>query len=343
MSGVSATVRQATEADLPALRALWEEFEHEVPEPPHRFEPLDEEWPEIPEYVSRHLALLAEHDGRPVGYALARLDKPALCYLSDLYVRREARRLGVAKALLAAVAAWGAENGAATMTLEVLTSNVAARAIYERLGFVEESRNLFAPLEQLARRVAPGEPKPSFGSIHVQTDDAAAVARAVEQTVPRLPGGSRGSVVAPTRNGWTAVYDELCDREPEMLRRLARELSDRMGAIVLVLAVEAEAVVRYVLLERGMIVDEYASVPEYHGRLPPGDVIALGANPTVVARLTGADPRLVRAVARTGSSVGELPPPRELLAELARVLGVEGATHGYADARTIPGATPIDR
>ena len=38
----------------------------------------------------------------------------------------------------------------------------------------------------------------------------------------------RGSVVVPPRNGWTAVYDELCDREPAMLRRLALELSNRM-------------------------------------------------------------------------------------------------------------------
>ena len=34
-------------------------------------------------------------------------------------------------------------------------------------------------------------------------------------------------------------------------------------------------------------------MPEYHGPLPPGDVIALGANPTVLARLTGADPARV--------------------------------------------------
>src|SRR3712207_7166601 len=40
------------------------------------------------------------------------------------------------------------------------------------------------------------------------------------------------------REGWTSVYDELCDREPEMLRRLSRELSDRMGAFVIALSAE---------------------------------------------------------------------------------------------------------
>ncbi len=41
-----------------------------------------------------------------------------------------------------------------------------------------------------------------------------------------------------------------------------------------------------ILFERGRIVDEYLSVPEFYGPLPPGDVVGLAANPTVVARLT---------------------------------------------------------
>ena len=63
-------------------------------------------------------------------------------------------------------------------------------------------------------------------------------------------------------------------------------------------------------------------MPEYFGELPPGDVVALAANPTVAHRLTGADPGQLRAVARTASSPDELPPPDELYAQLAGVLGV---------------------
>ena len=51
--------------------------------------------------------------------------------------------------------------------------------------------------------------------------------------------------------------------------------------------------------------------------------LSLAANPTLVARLTGADPARVRAVARVASSPSELPPPRELLAELASVMNLE--------------------
>jgi hypothetical protein len=87
--------------------------------------------------------------------------------------------------------------------------------------------------------------------------------------------------------------------------------------------------VHYTLLDRGGVVDEYVSVPAYHGPLPPGDVIALGANPTVVSRLTGADPARVREVARTAASTAELPPALELLADIAGVLGIVEATHGW--------------
>lgn len=211
-----------------------------------------------------------------------------------------------------------------------------------RAGFTEVARVLQAPLEALESHVGASK-EPSFGSIHVQTDDVDAVVRAVRQFVPRLPGGSQGSVVLPPRDGWTSTYDELTDREPEMLRRLARELSDRMGAFVLVTGLEEGRVVRYVALERGRVVDEYLSVPEHYGPLPSGEVIALGANPRLMSRLTGADADAVRATARTGKAPEELAPAQELLAELARLFGVPHAAHGYPEALTEPDALAIPR
>jgi hypothetical protein len=228
-----------------------------------------------------------------------------------------------------------------TERVVVETSHDAGEA-WIRAGFTEKARILEAPVDLIERLLA-GAKEPSFGSVHVQTDDVEAVVRAVRQFVPRLPGGSEGSVVAPPRNGWTAVYDELCDREPEMLRRLARELSDRMGAVVLQIGVEEGAVVRFALLERGRVMDEYLSVPEYHGPLPPGDVIGLGANPTVVARLTGADAAEVRRVVRTANRIEDLPPAAELVAAVAAVLGVNGADHGYAAALALDDALALAR
>jgi ribosomal protein S18 acetylase RimI-like enzyme len=337
-------IRRLTEADEAVLRELWEEFVTEVPELPHRREvPFDEELEKIRKIFESGLALVAEDEHGAAAYALAKLEDEPVCQLEDLYVRPRVRRTGIAKALMAEVASWAAERGARTMTLEVLASNAAARAVYDRLGFEEESRFLYAPLGPLAERLVAGERQPSFGSIHVQTDDMDAVVRAVQQFVPRLPGGSRGSVVTPPENGWTAVYDELCDREPAMLRRLALEMSDRMGAVVCTIGIEEAAVVHFIVFERGRVMDEYASVPEYQGPLPPGDVVALSANPTVLSRLTGADPALVREKAKTASRPSELPPPPELLADLAGVLGLPGATRGYEQAREAPGAMVLER
>jgi hypothetical protein len=230
-------------------------------------------------------------------------------------------------------------SGTETVRVEVTAE---AASGWLRAGFSEVSRILEAPVEALERRLG-GAGGRSFGSVHVQTDDLDAVVRAVRQFVPRLPGSSKGSVVTPPRNGWIAVYDELCDRDPEMLRRLARELSDRMGAVVLLLGVEEEQVVRFVLFERSRLMDEYLSVPQYHGELPPGDVISLAANPTVVARLTGADPARVRGAIRTVDRPEDLSPAPQLVTEIAEVLGVEGAGHSHLEAGSLPGAVEITR
>jgi ribosomal protein S18 acetylase RimI-like enzyme len=338
-------IRRATEADLPLLTRLWGAFHDEVPEPPHVDVDHAEELREIAGIVSGEVALVAEDaDGsEPLGFALARRRGSKLARLTDLYVTPEARRRGVAEALVRQVVDEYRSHGVEFLDLEVMADNAAARTIYARWGFRESLLELVAPLDALSRRLAVGDESTSFGSIHVQTDNVGAVERAVRQFVPRLPGRSRGSIVAPPRNGWVAVYDDVCDRDPAMLRRLARELSDRMGAVVVALGIEREQVARLILFDRGGVVDEYLSVPEYHGPLPPGDVVALAANPTVISRLTGADPALIRAVARTASSPAELPPPRELLGDLAEALRIEGATHGWADAPDLEGAVKVVR
>ena len=225
--------------------------------------------------------------------------------------------------------------------LQIETTHEAGDA-WIRAGFTETARLLEAPVETLESHLR-AEKEPSYGSIHVQSDDVDAVERAVRQFVPRLPGGSQGSVVLPPDEGWTSVYDELCDREPEMLRRLAREISDRMGAFVVAMGVEEGRVVRYIALERGRVVDEYLSVPEYYGPLPPGEVIALGANPRLMARMTGAELESVRSIAKTARSPDELQSPAELLAQLAQAFGIERGAHGYAAAVSAPDAIDIPR
>ena len=268
------------------------------------------------------MALLAEADGEAVGFALAELKGSKHGFLSDLYVRREGRRRGVAAALTREVVARLGEHGAEVVELEVLTPNVDARRVYERWGFAPVMTTLAAPVAQLAVTLARVERPASVGSLHVQTDDENAGERAVKTFLPRV-GNSEWTEVTPARHGWVTVIDELCDRDRSAQRRVGTELSERLGVPVVAFAVEEEAVVRVLLFDRGRMVDEYLSVPAYYGELNKADELSLAANPTLVARLTGADPARVRAVARVASSPSELPPARDMLAELAAVMNLE--------------------
>jgi hypothetical protein len=72
-------------------------------------------------------------------------------------------------------------------------------------------------------------------------------------------------------------------------------------------------------------------------------VVALGANPTVLSRLTGAHAARIREIARTAARPEELPPARELLAAIADVIGVEGAEQTYAEAREESDGLVLDR
>lgn len=304
-------VRAATEADLETLFVLWDEFCG--PELPAWVEGGREQAHDgIVTAVRDGLAFVAE-DGEPLGFACGLRLSSRFGELTELYVRPGARRRGLATQLAREVA-----DALATPYLRVGVGedNGAARAFYRRLGFRTEQIVLVAEADALAARRPTGR---SFGAVHVQTDDLTAVERAVGSFVPRLAQAS----VAPPRNGWITVAAEQADRDPRLLTRLARELADRLGAVVLALGVEDGAVARFSLFERGRLMDEYLSVQEYYGPLPPGDVIGLAANPTVVARLTGAEPAAVRAAALHAASPDELPPPEEILAGLAAAIGVE--------------------
>lgn len=288
-------IRVATKDDRALVQELRAEFEAEVPDELWEDDDADYEWTHV---------LLADDAG------FAALDRKGdrTWLLDILYVRPAARGKGLGVELIRAAAEYVQSQGAEMLALEVLESNAAAKRFYDRLGFTTVERTLATPVAALLGRAA--EAPETVGAVHVQNDDTDKVQRDAAKVLRREP-----EVVAG--DGWTRV-----EAKPEELRNLARELSFTTGVSV-ALSLEAGAVVRYVLFDRGSMVDEYLSVPEYFGELPPGDVYALGANPTVVARLTNADPARVRAVARTASSPAELPPAQELYAQIAAVLGVQ--------------------
>ena len=67
--------------------------------------------------------------------------------------RRRARRHGITKALLRECVADAKARGARTISLEVLTSNVVAVAIWRRLGFTDYSLTLASPIDALEARL----------------------------------------------------------------------------------------------------------------------------------------------------------------------------------------------
>jgi ribosomal protein S18 acetylase RimI-like enzyme len=323
-------VRRATEADEAVLRELWEEFEAEVPPPPEFVETWEEEWQDVAaDIVERGVVLLAEDDEGVVGLLRAGTRTGGVWYVGSAYVRPRARRRGVLRELLREAVREGAARHASRVTLDVLADNEDALAVWRSFRFEPVQLSMAAPLGALEARLAAAGRGATFGSIHVQTDDRERVAAAVEKYRPRIAPPAGTTVAAPA-SGWTAIYDERLEREPALLQRLAKELSNALGAVVCCFVVEEEAVVAYSLYERGSSVDDYRSVPEFHGPLPPGDVVSLAANPRVVQRLTGADPGAVRAVARNAASPAELPPARELAGQLGELMGISGADRGYS-------------
>jgi ribosomal protein S18 acetylase RimI-like enzyme len=318
------TIRDARKSDLELLRRLRDEFQQELGKPPFFDEPWQTVSKEVEETVADGVALIAEDDGTPVGYALASVvpQTPIRGHLYDLYVSSDVRGRGVGRELIAAVAERLMARGVTHLSLDVALTNDSARRLYERLGFRSYDVLMAVDLGQLEQELAAPALAESFASTHVQTDDVDGVRRAVAQFMPRV-GRSEWSDVSEERNGWVTVTDELCDRDRSAQRRLGTELSERMGVPVVALALEENAVVRFLLFERGRMVDEYLSVPTYYGDLNKADELSLAANATLVARLTGAEPARVRAVARTASSPSELPPARELLEQIAEAMNLE--------------------
>jgi GNAT superfamily N-acetyltransferase len=284
-------IRVATEHDTKLVHEFWRAFNDEVKDAPWRDDDSDEFAPEV--------SLLADDDG-----VIALTKRSTRVWFADvLYVRPEARDKGLGTELIrAAMEHIGPEM---VLELQVLESNAGAKRLYDRLGFRTVDRTL--ALEANAK-VGGG---PTFGFVHVQNDDVDKVKHDANKVLRREPE------LQPGENGWTRVA-----AEPDELRNLARELSF-MNGVSVALSLEDGAVVRYVLFDNGSMVDEYLSVPEYFGEIPSGDVYALGSNPTVVARLTNADPARVRAVARTASSPADLPPAQELYEQIADVFGVQ--------------------
>lgn len=66
-----------------------------------------------------------------------------VAFLEGIYVRPEARRKGVAGALVAAVEDWARQQGCREFASDALADNIDSRAMHAALGFTETQRVVF--------------------------------------------------------------------------------------------------------------------------------------------------------------------------------------------------------
>jgi ribosomal-protein-alanine N-acetyltransferase len=128
-------VRPTTREDVEALLAIESEVFTGAPYGPHRFER-----PQFEYYLGNEQAvtLVAERQGRPVGYALGIVStgqRAGHARLHSIGVRKRFRGRGIGTALLRAFLARIRELGCDTTILEVAAENPGARALFEGVGF----------------------------------------------------------------------------------------------------------------------------------------------------------------------------------------------------------------
>ncbi len=159
----SVTIRPAAGGDVPALGRMAAQLVrmHHALDPQRFFivEPIEEGYGRWLGREARRdgaLVLAAERDGEVVGYAYATMEgrdwmalRDACGVLQDIFVQEEARRGGVARALLEAAVAGLAERGAPRVVLSTAARNEGAHRFFEAMGFrrtmIEMTRELSSP------------------------------------------------------------------------------------------------------------------------------------------------------------------------------------------------------
>jgi len=103
-----------------------------------------------------HAVMVAsDNSGEPLGFAHVHLDQCAFTgetvgYLSVVVVVPDAAGSGVGRRLVVAAEYWARQQGCALITLEVFATNAVARAVYERLGYREQTLKLAKRLDDVA-------------------------------------------------------------------------------------------------------------------------------------------------------------------------------------------------
>jgi len=120
------TLRSVQARDLPAIYEI-EKISFKEPYPPSFIDTLA--------YRNPEMFVVAEENGRIVGYVVAMLQGESLGRIVSIAVSPNRRRRGVGSALTLRILEVLKRLGAESVRLEVRRSNIAAQRFYEKLGF----------------------------------------------------------------------------------------------------------------------------------------------------------------------------------------------------------------
>jgi len=97
-----------------------------------------------------HAQFAALIGDRAVGLIAAQRENPDSVYLYSLWLDPAARGRGLARPLVAAAVDWARDQRVRTVTLRVASDNVAARGVYESLGFAAQALEGPSPADEVA-------------------------------------------------------------------------------------------------------------------------------------------------------------------------------------------------
>jgi len=147
-------VRRATEDDRETLYGLWDEWvERESSIPSWVEDAREETRAGIDTAVRFGSAIIAEERGDVLGFACGVMHGRRIGDLTELYVRPDARRRGIAGELVRAVIAGLKERGAVVVTGGVGPDNTPARNFYEKAGFRTVELRLVVHVDEIERRL----------------------------------------------------------------------------------------------------------------------------------------------------------------------------------------------
>ncbi len=154
------TVRPAQMDDAAALFHAWQRLRNHNAEVDRRFIPApitqDDFVADLAQLLRRDQSatFVADYQGGLAGFISGRVERNQPDRLPDthvtvgyLWVEERYRRLGIARALFAAIADWaGTQDGVAHFEMAVLGADAGAAAFWRSIGFAPFIERLWAPL-----------------------------------------------------------------------------------------------------------------------------------------------------------------------------------------------------